>query len=79
MFIYLVQSASDVTGRSGYGKAVLDAEHDRSLVTFADTEFNRRREVIPAEDNPIWNFVYDPPPPVAVTILRGGKRKRKQR
>jgi hypothetical protein len=36
MVIYLVQSTSDLVGNAGYCRGLIEAEHDKVLVTFAD-------------------------------------------
>jgi hypothetical protein len=61
MIIYLVQSAGDLTGSLGYGKAVLDADHGKILVTFADQAFRNRNSILPADDHPSWEKIFQPP------------------
>lgn len=63
MIVYLVQSAGDLTGSIGYGKALLDAGHGRLLVTFADEQFRRRPSILPQPDHPSWDKSYQPPSP----------------
>lgn len=64
MKIYLVLSASDITGRHGYGRALLDMDFPRSLVTFADSAYARRASLFPYEDDPVWDLKYKPPVPI---------------
>ena len=61
MKIFLVQSASDLTGRSGYGKGILDGGHGHVLVSFADTAFGRRSTIFPDMTLPGADKKYDPP------------------
>lgn len=63
MIVYLVQSASDLTGSLGYGRALLDADHDRVLITFADEKFRRRDSILPHPDHPSWEKNYQAPQP----------------
>lgn len=63
MIVYLVQSAGDLTGALGYGRALLDADHDRVLITFADENFRRRHSILPPQDHPSWDKTYQPPQP----------------
>jgi hypothetical protein len=63
VIVYLVQSAGDLTGSLGYGRALLDAEHDRVLITFADESFKRRTSILPQPEHPSWDKNYQPPQP----------------
>lgn len=63
MIVYLVLSAGELTGSLGYGRALLDADHDRVLITFADENFKRRASILPAPDHPSWEKSYNAPQP----------------
>ena len=60
MIIYLVQSAGDLTGSLGYGAAMLDAEVNKVLVTYADESFKRRYTILPHPEHPQWSKRYNP-------------------
>lgn len=49
--IYLVQSASDLTGSAGYSNGLLEGEHHRLLVTFADLT-GKRPTIFRSESEP---------------------------
>ena len=63
MRIFLVQAAGDLTGAAGYGRALLDSGNRLVLVTYADQALARRPTILPPEDHPAWNQVYDAPIP----------------
>lgn len=73
MKIFLVEAAGDVTGRSGYGKAILDNHHTLTLISFADNHFRNRNLIIPADDDPVWQHQYDAQ---TKTIATPSKRNR---
>lgn len=73
MKIFLVQAAGDVTGRSGYGRAILDKGHPFVLVSFADQTYNRRNTILPDPDDPVWDLRYCPETKTLVTPRGQGR------
>lgn len=51
MVIYLVQSTSDLIGSAGYCRGLIEAEHERVLVTFAD--LGAKHNILPPQKGPL--------------------------
>lgn len=58
--IYLVQSASDLSGSAGYCKGLLESETRSLLVSFMDYR-NSRQTILPDKA-----FDFEPPKPVPI-------------
>jgi hypothetical protein len=64
MKIYLVIPAHDATGAGGFGASVIDAGHPEVLVSFLDSSYAKRHQMMPDDDHPIWQRPKFKPPSI---------------